>query len=198
MTDEMMDAPERLIREGHDRDSVLRVLWRMGRAERFGLVKAPWEGGHFDRLCDQDYWGVVADLWTDAHSPNSQRRMWKALWGDPKRLPTRSMVMSESERAALSALPESVTGHRGHGPRRDRWRGLSWSLDFERARWFGHRSGMMYAGRAGLPPMGWVATVTIPKSLIAAVVDARQEREVVIPDLRRLKPTIEEAGDAPD
>lgn len=112
----------------------------------------------------------IAATWTDSENIFQHRSSWLEIWTallNPHR------TMDEDEQARYDALPETVTVHRGIRGRRLSRRGLSWTLDKERAVWFAKR----FTKKENQPV---VLTAQVKKEKILALFDSRQESEVVI------------------
>lgn len=83
-------------------------------------------------------------------------------------------VFSEEQRAVYDALPESMTVYRGvNTVKRHNHRGLSWTLDEEKAYWFAKRAALFGGGSDGVVYRG-----TLAKKGVALVFPG-QESEVV-------------------
>ena len=79
--------------------------------------------------------------------------------------------MDEEERKALAALPDRLTIYRGVHIKKGTLRGLSWTLDRERAEWFANR----WAKRRP-----YVVEAEVLKSDVRAHFLARGEAEIVV------------------
>jgi len=79
--------------------------------------------------------------------------------------------MDAEEQAIFGGLAETVTIYRGYQYNAS-MRGMSWTVDRDRAIWFARR----FARRAA-PKL---ATVTVARSKILAYFDGRNESEVVV------------------
>jgi hypothetical protein len=175
LTDEMLDAElERMFDEAWDYDSCMEFLHgpHVGRAERQWLFRAYADETGLWGLSDADYWRLVGEMWIDAEYPGRQAEFWAWLWTTPERADSRSLVMTDEERAELAALPALVTVYRGYGGSGDEWSGFSWTLDRERAEFFGRRCSFLSEG--------WLAVAQVPRASILALLCGRQEVEVVL------------------
>jgi len=131
------------------------------RRDGFSLIR--------DRLSDSEYWELLREMWIDTELPNlnRQRAWWLRLFKSSRE--NRSELMTPNEREALSTLPDPVKIYRGAAP--EYARGLSWTTDPERAKWFAER----YSAWDGK-----VFACEIPKTKILAYFLERGEDEVVI------------------
>ena len=122
-------------------------------------------------LSARDLGTCLADVWTtgiNALKKTDIVHLFKM--SDPETL------MDDDERKTLAGLPDIVEVYRGVktcGMRSAR--GMSWTLDLDRARWF--------AGR--FDTKGYVFKATISKKDILAYLEDRQEAEAVV-DTRKL------------
>jgi hypothetical protein len=81
--------------------------------------------------------------------------------------------MDEQERNALAALPYELTIFRGIGHVTHSWRGMSWTLDEQKAIWFSRR----FADERDRPV---VYRGLIEKARVLAHLLGRKEAEVVV------------------
>jgi len=146
-------------REAGDWEGYLCLFDRRGRPECFRWVAC--------EVSDAEYWHLLAVVWTDTEGPTQHRRLWLDLFRCDR--PGRHNLMTESERTFLEALPDPVTIYRG-APEKGK-RGISWTVDPERAAWFAVRFNI---------EEGHVYSASVPKSRIFAYFEERDEREVVI------------------
>lgn len=121
-----------------------------------------------DKMSDQEYWRLAGRLWIDQENPEDFPDEWKARFTAER--PEKHHIMTESEREAFDALPDTFTIYRG-GPEAKR-DVLSWTTDLKTARWFADR----YKG--GHP----VWRSTIAKTDALALWLGRGESEVVVLD----------------
>ncbi len=120
-------------------------------------------------LPPKDYWEGVRDAWQDSERQPLTPADWKRLFTDPR--PGRDeYLMNEEERAELA---ERVPVYRGVNAFNE-IRGISWTLDRERAEWFALR----FPDPDGeWPPM--VIEATVLRHRIIALFQERQEAEVL-------------------
>lgn len=120
-------------------------------------------------LTDRDYWRAVAEAWQDSDRNGASPRIWRDLFS--ARRPERAALMTAAERAQLAALPDRVEVHRGVNRFNRRFNGLSWTLDREQAEWFARR---------GIIGPSHVITGRVKRERIIALLQTRQESEVLI------------------
>lgn len=122
------------------------------------------------RLCSSDFWDMVSAVWQDSENVWQHRTTWRHLW--MSETPGREMAMDEQEREQFAALPAMLTIYRGV-KLRSAMRGLSWTLDRERAEYFANRLVMKRQH-----PM--VLTCEVPKAETIAYLNGRREAEIVV------------------
>ena len=118
-----------------------------------------------DKLSDHEYWETAGDVWTDSENIWENREEWLDVLSSAR--PGREAFMSEEERAAFEALPETITIYRGTAYPDES--GFSWTLNRATARWFADRFGHG----------GEVLTETIPRDAAFAFLTGRGEEEIV-------------------
>lgn len=118
-------------------------------------------------MSDADYWEQLGDVWTDSENIWQDYSLWHRLLESKK--PHRECFMCKDERTAFAKLPDVLTVYRGYVPRKNR-RGMSYTLNPEKAHWFANRYG----------PNGQVVTLTVPKGEVFAYINRRQEEEIII------------------
>jgi len=89
--------------------------------------------------------------------------------------------MEQEERKALAALPDRLTIYRGVHIKKGTLRGLSWTLDRERAEWFANR----WAKRRP-----YLVQAQVLKSDVRAHFLDRGEAEIVVLPNRLITPTV--------
>jgi hypothetical protein len=120
-------------------------------------------------LTDAEHWELVGSVWQDCENVHESFAGWVETWSSDR--PGREHAMSEEDRAALAKLPQRLTVYRGSAHVRPR-RGLSWTLDRDRAEWFARR----FATRGGRPR---VISGVVHRSRVLAYFTARDESEIV-------------------
>ncbi len=123
-----------------------------------------------EQMDDEDYWRRLAQMWIDSENIFEAESLWRRLLGNPARLPSRHLLMTDDERTHLAGLPESITVYRGYS-HPGRRHGMSWSLD--------RRVATRFAGRFGA--RGHVARCQVAKSDVIAYFAGRGEQEIVLP-----------------
>jgi hypothetical protein len=104
---------------------------------------------------------TIRDVWLDSENIRQSPGRWRRAWESANILPT--------EWVALAATPNMVTVFRG-GRGSNAWRGLSWTLNQEKARWFATRfseRGNLFSG-------------VVAKAQIKAHLRDRNEDEVIV------------------
>jgi len=121
---------------------------------------------------DRELWELLSWTWRDSEHPWVNRRMWETLWTmDRPGIQFATAYRDRKELARLHAL-QKVTVYRGTPGSKGR-KGISWTLDKERARWFSLRF-----ATAKERPRVW--TLEVPGEMILAYLTDRNEDEVVI------------------
>jgi hypothetical protein len=124
-----------------------------------------------EHLSDTEYWQLVGQFWTDSENIRQNFKEWRALWSSQR--PGREQAMDDEEQAFLAQLPETVTIYRGYQYAASR-RGMSWTLDRDRAVWFARR----FADHRKMQPK--LATASVKRSNICAYFAGRGESEVIV------------------
>ncbi len=146
---------------------MLQPKWRM---EFFKYIER--------HLNEEDYACLLRDAWTGSEFPN--RDPGVSLAGKIRffRKADKGLLMDKLERKVFDSLPDVVTVYRGcYG--KGAQKGISWTLSFEKAKWFADRFPMW---------KGTVYTATIPKKYIYAYFNDRDEQEIIL-DSRMLQQT---------
>jgi hypothetical protein len=125
---------------------------------------------------DRSYWEMVANAWTDSENIWQNLSRWRDLW-EAKR-PDKDFCMSDDERAVLASLPDTVVVYRGvhgKGAKKRVRKGMSWTLNRDKAVWFAER----FSGEDALVLEG-----TVKKKDIHAYFAGRDEAEIVSTSVR--------------
>jgi len=122
-----------------------------------------------DELTDDEFWSLLADIWTDSENIPEMRDYWDELLASPR--PGRLSMMRDDERIEYDSLPDIVTIYQGHTEERDD--GWSWTTDPNIASWFADR----FAKIEGSTP--YVTTAKVKKDEIHAFLTRRGESEVL-------------------
>jgi hypothetical protein len=89
-----------------------------------------------DDLREEEYWRLLGEHVWDRPENFQPRWLWNAVL---RRYPAhREAMMTREERDFLHDIPADVEVHRGAG-NRENLPGFSWTLDRDRAEWFGRR-----------------------------------------------------------
>jgi hypothetical protein len=153
-------------------------LLLLGSAERTDAFLEWWESDQ--EVGIDDFYAALRLTWTTAENVYLDRDRWTSLWewesARPDLLQTK--LMTSDERAALISLPADVTVYRGYGDRDTigalpAWWGISWTLDRQRALWFARRFAVLHSA-------GRIATATIKRQAIIALLHDRNETEVIL------------------
>lgn len=132
-------------------------------------------------LCREEFSRMLADAWTQTENPNQDMNVsltMAARWfraSDPKYL------MSLEERETLQSFKDEITVYRGVAVGRNP-KGLSWTDNFEKAKWFAHRFDTA-------AQRGYIQTATIGRERMLAYFLRRDEYELVV-DTKGLTPSI--------
>jgi len=131
------------------------------------------------RLTDQEYWRYLREVWTGAEVILPDKEIWLRLlqWNRPGR----EHLMTGAERAALAAMTQEIKIWRGCG-HKSAVRGLSWTLDRDRAAFFADYScgprRQLLVGQTGVEPI--LVEATCRTENVLAYLTARMEAEIVI------------------
>ncbi len=119
---------------------------------------------------EPNFWEIVGHIWTDSENIYESFEDWQWIW--EKESPNREKCMSEDEREALAAMPDTLTIYRGYQDGGTAM-GMSWTLDQKQAEWFAVR--FSHKGSKGTVIKG-----TVAKSDVLAYFTGRNEAELVI------------------
>jgi hypothetical protein len=119
----------------------------------------------------EDVAQLVGQLWIDSENIWQNRPTWTRIW---RALKETHAAMRLADATIFSALPDPFAVYRGVADRYyDTWRGLSWTLDQDKAHWFAQRLAEKYD-----QPI--VLSGTIRKKYAFAYFTERNESEVVL------------------
>ena len=110
---------------------------------------------------DETFNEAIREVWIDSENARQIRLGWRSVWARARLL--------ESERSVLAAMPELLTIFRGVRNRKA-WRGVSWTLDVETARWFATRFSDTRVLVSG----------AVNREFIKAYLTERDESEVIV------------------
>jgi len=131
-------------------------------------------------LSQEDLSKILASAWTMSENPNSDANLTKRRLVSMFRSADPSVLMDEDERRTLADLDATVTVYRGvttHNA--NNVRALSWTLDYDTAKWFASRFG----------ESGTIYEAQVKREDILALFKGRNEAEVIIDpkDLRSIR-----------
>jgi hypothetical protein len=84
---------------------------------------------------DEQYWNLLSTVWIDSENIWQHIRAWRKLWVAD--VPNKQTAMDEAEQEAFADLPKTIKIYRG--AKQHNIRGLSWTLDRDKALWFAKR-----------------------------------------------------------
>lgn len=117
-----------------------------------------------------DYSEALADIWTLVEFPNVDVNVSQNEFIRFFQMARKDKLMDTEEFKVYRSLPQEITVYRGTGRGARHLLGLSWTLDYEKAKWFATRwnkKGVIYKGK-------------IRKENVLAYFSRRNESEVVI------------------
>jgi len=132
------------------------------------------------KLSAKEYWELLRELWMMAEVIEPDRTTWLRLLQSKRS--GREFLMTKGERGALAKMPDRIEIWRGCGHAAG-VRGLSWTLDMERAKMFASyacqgRRLYLAASSCGSTPI--VARAICGKAHVLAFFKERSEAEIVI------------------
>jgi hypothetical protein len=130
---------------------------------------------------DPIYWQLVSTAWQSLEVIHPSRKLWLEILYDLRR-GGREHLMEPEEHAVYNSLPTRVRIWRGCGELKAA-RGMSWTLDREKAVWFasyacGTRRSYATFGREGTQPI--LVEGTVHKHDVLAFFNGRKESEIVV------------------
>lgn len=90
--------------------------------------------GHLD---DEEYWRLLGAIWIDTEFPSQRLDDWNVALSSER--PFRHAMMSDENYSALLKMPSPITVYRGYAGVANYHGGLSWSLSYDKAKWFAKR-----------------------------------------------------------
>lgn len=111
---------------------------------------------------------LVAEVWTDSENIRQNQKGWQHIWST---LPNPQLVMDAEEQKAFAALPDIFFVYRGLRSQRYNRKGLSWTLDLDKAWWFAYRF---------KPARPTVLKAAVAKADVYALFLGRNEQEIVV------------------
>ncbi len=161
---------EDALRRAQERGDLHSFVFLHERPFRFdALLSESRAGSH--HYSEQDVAKVAMSVWADSEGPSQNLQGWSILLsvlGDS----IRAHGMDESERTELDSLPMNIEIWRGSMPKFKR--GLSWTLDKDKAQWFAQRFQTMGKRR------GRLYSAKVAKSQVLALLNGRGEREILL------------------
>jgi hypothetical protein len=127
-------------------------------AAKKGLKEKPFE-----------FWALVGRVWRDSENIHQHLKDWKQLWETA--IEGRRACMSDEDIRIFDGLPEQIEVWRGTSHKRG-LAGLSWTLDREKAVWFGQRF-------CSESCVALLAKGTVEKDDVLAYLGERDEREII-------------------
>lgn len=120
----------------------------------------------------QEFWQLVADVWTDSENVWQNAEAWRDLL-ERAGADERRWMMDEEEADALAVMPDEITVWRGciAGQNED---GFSWTIDREKAEWFAKRFASAQRGE------GRVIEGRVKRVDVIAHFTGRGESEIVV------------------
>ena len=139
------------------------------------------------RMTDEEYWGNVAWVWIDSENIGQLKWLWELMLQHRSPESRYRHIMTDDERAALGRLGRRFTIYRGarvgdpiHSPR-----GLSWTTNPRKARFFANRYAKVDRDGTVEEP-GVVLSFEVDRDDVIAHFLQRGEEEIVV--LRRTIP----------
>jgi hypothetical protein len=122
-----------------------------------------------DKLSDEQYWSMALSVWTNSENIWQNKKTWKELLTDKKRIATKTLFMSYDDLKEFNDLPKEFTVYRGYHEGINEV-GYSYTLDEETAKRFtkGHKK------------IGKVLSRVVSKDKIFAYTNDRNESEIII------------------
>lgn len=122
-------------------------------------------------LSEKNFAEMLCAAWVSSENPNSDVNVSQSELLRMFRSADKSLLMTAEERKRLDELDDPVTVYRGVTPYNAKSvKAMSWTLDYEKALWFAKR----------FDSDGTVYTAEIEKSHILALLDGRDESEIVV------------------
>lgn len=122
-------------------------------------------------LSPQDYSQLLASSWINSEYTNCDANIDKKALFKHFQNADKQYLLNEEELEVFHSLEDKITIYRGVTPyNRNNIKALSWTLDFDTAKWFANRFGSS----------GKVYSATIDKSHIYAYFNSKNEQEVIV------------------
>lgn len=122
----------------------------------------------------EDFSSLLAKAWVISENPNQDINVSISKIIKMFKKADKKYLMDEQEFEIYNNLPETFIAYRGVSKRRNP-KGLSWTINLEKAKWFSNRFGK-----------GYVQQATINKNDVLAYFNSRGEDEIVV-NIKNLK-----------
>lgn len=156
----------RMMNEIYAKQSASAIYFLLNEPYRLTFLKFAQE-----YLSQEDFSVMLADAWISTENPNMYPDLTRNELVAMFKAADSAELMSKDEQDMLNRLDEEVTVYRGVTPYNEKSiRALSWTLDYEKAKWFAQRFG----------ESGTVYEAQIKKEHILAYFDGRGESEVIV------------------
>lgn len=119
----------------------------------------------------KDFCNLLSDAWITSENPNGDINVSTNLAVKWFKQADKQILMNKEEYQVYLSFPDYLTVYRGVAINRNQY-GLSWTTDYEKAKWFAHRF--------DTDEKGYVLKATISKENILAYFNSREEFEVVV------------------
>lgn len=154
-------AKKKAVEEAKERKDYSGYIWLHERPYRLDAFLSI-----MNELENIAYWEMLAAIWIDSENIWQNLSRWRQLLNSPR--PMKRYFMDEEDRTFLRKLPDTIIIYRGYQKGQNK-RGLSWTLDYNKAKWFAKR----------LKDNGMVATKRISKAKVFAYLGGRGESEII-------------------
>lgn len=122
-------------------------------------------------LSREDFSKILSCAWIESENPNCDPNVGQRKLISMFKDAAPDVLMDETEREELNALEDPVTVYRGvTSYNADHVRAMSWTLNYDVAKWFAHRFG----------EEGTVYQAQINKEHILALFNGRNESEIIV------------------
>jgi hypothetical protein len=128
-------------------------------------------------LNSKQYWQMLGSVWIDSENIWQHQKLWKSLWNS--KTPNKEFVMDEEDRGYLTRLPDNIRVYRGVN-RASNQKGLSWTLDREKAKWFSTRF-------TSAKTKSRLIIAEVDKKHVHAYLSGRSENEIVADKVKVLE-----------
>lgn len=128
------------------------------RIQMFNLIKK--------QLSDKDYWKILGEIWINSENIWQNKNIWKTCFSSKRK--NKQCLMIESELDDFNKLDNEINIYRGcQNKNKD---GFSWTLDYNKAKWFSNR----------FEKFGNILSGQCNKKDIIAYFSRRNEEEIVV------------------